>query len=327
MIKVRDNSFDNLRFFLILLVVVGHLLETVNTGDRYSRGLQSALYFWIYSFHMPAFIFLSGFFAKFKFRKIVKYVVLYIFFQIAYLLFSACILGNPTKFQFTTPYWVLWYIVVMMYCHSLIPLLNYFRPQKIWVISVAIVLSLGGGYVQSIGYPYSLSRFIVFLPFYVIGYYLGRDKNRFKEYITMNKCPLVAAAVGGTVVTVWMFLSDIAPASFLYGAHPYSENNQIMVRIIQLMVATSNIGLLLAIFVLRVNRRITCISYLGQSTISVYLLHGFIVRYLDCFVLNMRLIYVPFWTLVIFIITGNPFVSKLFDVIQLRFPLSLRKAR
>ena len=59
-IKKREYQYDNLRFLLIALVVLGHLLEIA--GDFPHREL---LYELIYSFHMPAFLFLSGMFARF----------------------------------------------------------------------------------------------------------------------------------------------------------------------------------------------------------------------------------------------------------------------
>ena len=46
--------------FLILLVVFGHMLQPYTSGDKY----LSALYLVIYSFHMPTFLFISGYFCE-----------------------------------------------------------------------------------------------------------------------------------------------------------------------------------------------------------------------------------------------------------------------
>ena len=59
-IKDRDYFFDNARAFLIFLVVFGHLLQPYTSEDKF----LSALYLLIYSFHMPTFLFISGYFAK-----------------------------------------------------------------------------------------------------------------------------------------------------------------------------------------------------------------------------------------------------------------------
>lgn len=49
---MRNYRMDNIKSFLILCVVLGHMLELSGTGGWYRV---------IYSFHMPAFIFVSGF--------------------------------------------------------------------------------------------------------------------------------------------------------------------------------------------------------------------------------------------------------------------------
>lgn len=59
-IKDRDYFFDNARAILIFLVVFGHLLQPYTSEDKN----LSALYLVIYSFHMPTFLFISGYFAK-----------------------------------------------------------------------------------------------------------------------------------------------------------------------------------------------------------------------------------------------------------------------
>ena len=59
-VKTRVALWDNARFALIVLVVIGHLISTVRTDTQLGFGL----YAYIYLFHMPAMIALSGLFAK-----------------------------------------------------------------------------------------------------------------------------------------------------------------------------------------------------------------------------------------------------------------------
>ncbi|MFZ7944441.1 acyltransferase family protein, partial [Neobacillus sp. 19] len=60
----RSKYFDNAKFILIFLVVFGHLISPLKERDR----ILFTLYTVIFLFHMPAFIFISGYFAK-GFRK------------------------------------------------------------------------------------------------------------------------------------------------------------------------------------------------------------------------------------------------------------------
>ena len=90
-ISQRDARFDNLKGILIFLVVFGHLLELVG-------GPAAAwLYRLIYSFHMPAFVFCSGWFAQFDAARFFRRLLYpYLLYQTLYLLFDRLVLhGRP----------------------------------------------------------------------------------------------------------------------------------------------------------------------------------------------------------------------------------------
>lgn len=56
----RDYYFDNLKFILIIFVVVGYTIEPlIQTSSK-----LKILYSFIYAFHMPLFILVSGYFSK-----------------------------------------------------------------------------------------------------------------------------------------------------------------------------------------------------------------------------------------------------------------------
>jgi len=58
--KIRDNRLDVMKGILILLVVLGHVIQRniVNYEDNFIFRI-------IYSFHMPMFMFISGYIASF----------------------------------------------------------------------------------------------------------------------------------------------------------------------------------------------------------------------------------------------------------------------
>ena len=58
--KQRSPYMDNVKAFLIICVVVGHFTNQALSG---SHALKS-LFVFIYSFHMPLFIFINGLFCK-----------------------------------------------------------------------------------------------------------------------------------------------------------------------------------------------------------------------------------------------------------------------
>jgi fucose 4-O-acetylase-like acetyltransferase len=59
MVKERDIYLDNIKFVLILFIVYGHFTD-LNRNDSLMAGINNV----IYSFHMPLFIFTSGFLSR-----------------------------------------------------------------------------------------------------------------------------------------------------------------------------------------------------------------------------------------------------------------------
>ena len=86
--KIRDPFFDNAKFLLLVIVVFGHLLQPF-IGEA---GWVHDLYFTIYTFHMPAFILISGYFAK-SFARKFQVEVSHLLKFVCYLIFILSSLG------------------------------------------------------------------------------------------------------------------------------------------------------------------------------------------------------------------------------------------
>ena len=99
--KDRDYFFDNARAVLIFLVVLGHMIQPYTSESNY----MLALYLVIYSFHMPTFLFISGYFAKHLDKPnylenvakklLAPYAIFYAFFQ--FFCFSNSIFSHIQK--------------------------------------------------------------------------------------------------------------------------------------------------------------------------------------------------------------------------------------
>src|SRR5659263_308146 len=79
----RIFFWDNLKILLIILVVVGHSVDFYTATSPMTRDI----YLFIYTFHMPLFIFVSGYFSKtvldgkqFRIAKVILYLLLYLLF-------------------------------------------------------------------------------------------------------------------------------------------------------------------------------------------------------------------------------------------------------
>lgn len=271
----RAAADDNLRAILMFLVVFAHLLEV-----RADFAGKSLLYQTIYTFHMPAFLFLSGFYARYSLRRIVfRWVLPYGVFQCLYLGYAGLVLKTGESLGAATPYWILWYLLVCIFYQLLLPL--YSRPQKsgrVAAVLVTVGLALAAGYFDVFGYVLSLSRFFVFQPWFLLGYYCQQTPGlRFgREKPSARATALVVLLVCASVALLaWMD----PPNALLYGAKSYPRAHiTLWMRAAQYLMALSWVLLLFGVLKPRLGRTLPLLTRLGQNTLSVFLLHGFVVR-------------------------------------------------
>ncbi|OTG65049.1 acyltransferase family protein [Acinetobacter silvestris] len=285
---MRDTYLDTSKGILIFLVVFGHFLERIIGWDNETnRILLSTIYF----VHMPAFIFISGVFFKHKdiFQKVVYFLSLLIPFQIAYVLFDSIINHQISFAWLIKPYWILWYLVGMVVWTILTPLL-----KKIgYPVLISIVLSMLIGLSPIDNYLFSVGRVFVFLPFFVIGSVYG------KQIIEVLKTNRVYAFLGFLFLIFIVFIvkfSDIE-SSWLFGSLSYKQSDVgmfegLLTRLLVFVI--SSLGVLSILAITQIFK--TKFVSLGQHTLPIYLLHGFIVivlshffKYQDSFALGLMM--------------------------------------
>lgn len=269
MAKDRSAGFDNLKGLLIFLVVFAHLLEP-QVG-----GCVNFLYLTIYSFHMAAFVFLSGWFSrKSTLRRTVTGVLLpYVVFQVIYLLYA----GKPV--QLTSPYWILWYLFALFLWRLPVPLLRRWENLAWILFPIAVTVSLLCGYTDRIGYDFALSRVLVFLPYFLAGYALAGRKDcllpRLKRRCSRFLSLAAALCCAGYVWHVRL----IFQRPWTFGASHYAHSGASpRIRLLLLGMALIWIWLLLSWMP---EKRIFGLTTLGQNTLFVYLLHGFVKLRVD----------------------------------------------
>lgn len=284
----RDSYFDNVKGILVILVVVGHFIDSMTGINDAAR----ASFLWIYSFHMPLFIFISGYFSgglvKSKARVVQRFCLfmsLYVFYEIAICLTNLITAGEGS-FSLLSESGAPWYMFVMA-VYSVI--LYFIRdvgsqndPAKISsafknpILIFSVVLALFVGYDSSIEDYLMLSRVIVFFPFFYLGYLL-RNVN-IKEKIK-KACPwLVAAAILiVTFIAALVFIDKVYGMRYMFtGRNPYSnfgsaENWGFLLRLLAYVISAA-----MSIFVLAVTpgkSTFKPLTQAGKSSLQIYLYH------------------------------------------------------
>lgn len=324
----RLYSYDNLKFLLIFLVVFAHFLEI----SAPFRG-KNELYFFIYSFHMPVFVYIMGLFATYKglknhVRKLLKYVLIYIVFQILHIYFLNGFQGfSLDMLQFTTPVWTMWYLFVMIVYLAVSPVflsLNLFFQVLLLLASVIAALLIGKA--NSIGYYLSLSRLFVFLPFFLLGCMLNPYKKKVREFFISFKIRWLLAVLAFfsfcfIVVINMNLIRRGYPAHIFYGSYCYEVLGYgISVRTMQFILGVLWIYLF-EILGNCIDFRLPVLSRIGENSFPVFLLHSFVVKYIDRhFWLgiggSISFVLIVIFTVLILLCFGN---EKLNQIVSLNF--------
>ncbi len=274
--QVRDYYFDNAKFLLIFFVVFGHSIQSF-TNDNNSI---YSLYKVIYTFHMPAFILISGFFAKGIYeegyvQKYLKRLILpYIIFQLIYSVFYYYLYG---KSSFTvdplSPHWSLWFLISLFFWNML--LLGFSKMKPLYGLGIALILGLAIGFVDWTSSYLSLTRTFVFFPLFLLGYYM--NKKHF-EWIRTKGFKIGAVIIFVVVFAGFYYFPSIN-YQWLLGSKPYdvlasSALEAILVRIGFYLLSF----LMIFCFFACVPQKKYFFTRFGKNTLYVYLLHGFFIR-------------------------------------------------
>lgn len=313
--RQRDYKMDNIRFLLIFCVLLGHFIELF-PGD-----FASALYKIIYSFHMPAFLFLTGFFARFDRRKIVLNLIYpYILFQILYQFFDTIVIKGEEgiSIKFGTPYWLLWYLLVTIFCYLLLPLFDGIQPTSGIVMAlISLALAILAGLDTSLGYYASLARFFSFLPFFIIGHYTAHLWKKQGHQKKPQHSVWLIAVLGLFLIfaCVYIIKNPEITRKVLYASYSYEKADyEPVVKLFLIVVSFAWIAFLLAVMP---SKKIPYISVLGQHTLSVFLLHGFFVKLakkneIFCYSEAQNLLLAFALSIVLLCLLGNPWTAKWF---------------
>lgn len=270
----RNLLFDSFKFSLIVLVIIGHAIP-------FSE-IPTPLHFlgdFIYSFHMPAFIFISGFFSKNitreKFLKSgLRLFETYIVIQIIYILaenieltLSQVIFGS--KMAWFLASLISWRFLIL--CAKSLP-----KKFLIPAFVLSIALSFLIGFLPSDFNQFSLFRTFVFFPFFFLGYLTNEDfiikaRGNKLKYLLLLYIPV---AIGFIYMVQKYHLLHI-----LFGTVSYHDFYRSYLLLIAFRVsAFINALILIYLFFFMVPEKLPfCAEKRGKDVLIIYLFHVLVI--------------------------------------------------
>ncbi|MGD6817485.1 acyltransferase family protein [Metabacillus sp. 84] len=273
--KTRDSYFDNAKFLLIILVVFGHLIRSfIDNND-----VMLHLYKFIYTFHMPAFILVSGYFAKgYKkkgyVRKIAKKLIIpYLIFQGVYSVYYVLI-HKQDKLELNPldPQWSLWFLLSLFFWNLMLFLFTKINWKA--ALGTSFLIGIAIGYADFDSSFLSIGRTFVFFPLFLMGFYMKREHF---HQLTTVKGRTVSVLFLALTFSMYFFLEF--DFEWLFGSKPYSAFGEeiaasALIRTSFYMMTVASTLSFLAI----VPQREAFFTSWGTRTFYVYLLHGFIIN-------------------------------------------------
>lgn len=302
----RNFKLDNFRCILIFFAVFGHCVETLYKNYAEADSIRY-IYYWIYSFHMPAFIFISGYFShiekpKYFYNSISRFLVPYLLINTVEQLLTS------SQIDPSTSMWTLWYLLSMFWWRALLPYAKNVRFSFFLFLIVALL----AGKIEKIDYAFSLSRTVCFFPYFLAGY-LARANNQ-KWIFTIRKSIILPVFAFSSACVMFLVYKKY-PGGIFSMSHSYSTIGLTFATGFGLRLLAYALGFtaILAFLSFIPNKK-SRISTVGMYTFSIYILHAIVLRVIRATSISIKPVIALFLSIFasacICILFGNVYVDK-----------------
>lgn len=301
----RVKFWDNIKGILIVLVVFGHFLYEFRSNLTLELVTKV-----IYLFHMPAFVFLSGYFSKSenarKNEKLFRFLFYYTVGNIFFMWFSAVM--YRTTFNLLVPYYSYWYLIALVVWRKGA---NYITNPKS-ILPLSIIASLLIGLFPEVDNTLALSRILCFFPFFLLGY--GLKKEKIEQFLLRKGTKEILLGISLICILI-VFGIIIAPNFSLNELlmDPYTNQNQIFNRLVMLIIA---FGMIYGIILAMPKIKMPVLTKWGKNSLYIYIYHRLITLLIAAFWkynqnTTSTLILSIIMTVITCYITGNDWIAKI----------------
>ena len=263
----REPYWDNIKGILIVLVVFAHFLFDLQSSLVVDR-LVDAIYF----FHMPAFVFVSGYFSKSahsrSMESLLKLFSAYIFLHAWFILSSVSPAGSV---KLLSSYYSEWYLMALIAWRLTVPLLAEFRG----ILPLSIVFAVLIGFFPDAGGTevLALNKVLTFLPFFVAGYLFPVESvERIRRHSRFLKALVCTVSIAISAGIIYLGKTQLQINDYALLAYGYQSVSLVEPVSRLAIFAVSALAL---IFLLNASpkKRIPMLTNIGKNSLAIYLLH------------------------------------------------------
>lgn len=303
----RNDAVDSIKAFAIICVVLGHCIQYGSGSVFFCKSLffENHLFKTIYSFHMPLFMLISGFFfghtttkntwsiiVHNKAKSLLIPVFIWSLLPLLKWLFKAVFSAAslPSFYEILRVYLSLsinslWFLWAIFWCSAIVIIvkrffndnysihfflfcLSFFAPDRFWIFSNI--------YLYKFMYPY-----------FVIGYYVYTRRDNLKSsllFLSTNKICLLFL-----LVVFIVLLSFYNTDSYIYTTRLNILNNGVIdIKQLSIDVYRFIIGFFGSLFIILLflltypllpNHLKSLSLFIGRKTLGVYIISGYLFEF------------------------------------------------
>lgn len=278
----REEWIDNTKLFACILVVIGHLLQGLNKADiQWNNNLYEYINNFIYIFHMPLFMCLSGYlyakltkisnikeyglFIKKKFINLsIPYVVFYVEYVIINMIFANSV-NSQKGIQdilniLTNPMPPFWFLYALFLIFVIVPIVEKIYQRKTYLVfAVFVLLHLLEIFVKTPIYAINI------VCQYGVYFYLGK--------VVLENVKRIDTGIKMSISNIVIF--NILGFTYSYIVKEQIFNIRGLLPIIQFLLAIYGTIVSIQFFRLIENKLVYCkiINFMSKYTFSIYLMH------------------------------------------------------
>lgn len=280
----HNNRWSTLKGALLITVVIGHFCQLYLDRNLAGGGITKTIFCFIYSFHMPLFVFISGYFSKnLEKRRKAAFEGLLIPYLLAQIVIGSIvlitdrnlnILRNPLFASYGT-----WYLIALYIWRTLMPELVKIKKLMLFAVLAFFFTPFFWGMDNTLG----LQRTVGFFCFFLMGYYCSE-----KDVLKLVRIPKALCIAVYLVELVVLYVAfDIIGIPhepvftiFTHGLKITKELWQIPFvfggYVVTFILAIFNSILFINLFFREGDGK--CISKIGEDTMPLYLTHLALIK-------------------------------------------------
>lgn len=290
----RNKKIDFIRAFAIITVVFGHCIQ-FGSGSYAGNCLENNVFKFIYSFHMPLFMLLSGYLFHFSCKKhsfsknlLSRFTTLFIpiimWNIIPFIIYTYHDRPHTFAYLFKTYIFTMmdnsWFLWAIFYCSFAVLIVNRFFKDNLIIYLIGLILTF------FIPDSHNLFLYKFMYPYFVIGYFYHKRSDKYNEkYLKpLNNTKILVASAVIFATLLCFFNTD----SYIYTTGYTLLGREILPQLgidiyrftIGLFGSLFIIILLLKIHPMLSDQIMNAFSVIGSHSLGIYMISGLIFQYL-----------------------------------------------